>query len=197
MKFKSFFLIASIILLAIINQYGNYYLDYSIEGKSNIKANILRYFLSSYWKDSVVNDSTSYLVQVVGNEISNKIVKIKTNAKTIYFIEPDYQSNTVGDYKFYVNESNESKSKIEIGMLIYPDSSSYVTLNKYSKNEIKRMSGLIKVDPSESILERGNKFFHAIIESDLESKVFNSTEKNINIDVSDDFRKIIDKDLSF
>jgi hypothetical protein len=98
--------------------------------------------------------------------------------KEIYYLLPETNMNAVGNYTFYIDRKEKGYYLIEVGMLIYPDSTSNISITSY-KNEIKeKIDKKIKVNTNESLTERGKNLFDNLFSnSQFIEKINNETEK--------------------
>jgi|LakMenEpi03Aug12_release.lakeMendotaPanAssembly.Ray.scaffolds.fasta_scaffold212931_1 hypothetical protein len=168
-----------IIILIIINQTGNYYVNYSITNKGSlIKANLLRFVIPHYYKYRETKTNYFELERYEKNKSVRKWLVGINEKKEIYYLLPETNMNAVGNYTFYIDRKEKGYYLIEVGMLIYPDSTSNISITSY-KNEIKeKIDKKIKVNTNESLTERGKNLFDNLFSnSQFIEKINNETEK--------------------
>jgi hypothetical protein len=118
-----------IIILIIINQTGNYYVNYSITNKGSlIKANLLRFVIPHYYKYRETKTNYFELERYEKNKSVRKWLVGINEKKEIYYLLPETNMNAVGNYTFYIDRKEKGYYLIEVGMLIYPDSTSNISI---------------------------------------------------------------------
>jgi hypothetical protein len=198
LKNKYFIVTTFIALIISINQLGNYYLNFSIlKNESSIKANLLRYFIPNYYKYQK-NSNESFELKYYKNKINIRTWRISKNElNEIYYLCPEQEINAIGNYKFYLKQRNKEIKNIEVGMSVYPDNTSDITLTIFKGLEIKKINGKIKVNPFESIIERGDSLFNMFSVPTFIDKIENQKEYTEKLNSNLELKEILLKTINF
>jgi hypothetical protein len=167
-KNKNFFLILLISIAFItLNQVGPYYINYSIlEEDYCLKANLIRFFWPHYYKLTKLNEEKYELLYISDNKNVRSWEINKKDSIQVYYLNPDSEMKAIGNFEFFLKQKNAIIKHIEVGMSIYPDNTSSISITTLRNMELIKEEGLIKVNPFESIKERGKKLIELFLNTD-------------------------------